>query len=153
MSEIEDLKKNTEDSLRRQRTDALIVHLTALGDAFEIALKKEKIGILYRLGGWAIWIGTSFLDSFLHSGDMFWTLGTIVYMISWMISMSYERNRALASARYMATIKVLEILGIIDPREPPGVKNKKKRIQALVDMVKGWAIKKQKAQDAVYAPA
>lgn len=153
MSEIEDLKKSTDAALREQRLKELLAHLTKLGEDVDKALKQDRWGSLAWIIGWGIWVGTSFIDWYFKTDDLFYKIGVIIYMAGWMISMQFDRNSTRAIAKYMATLKVLEILGIIDPRPEGGVKNKKKRLQAMIDMVKNWASSKKKAQEEVYQPA
>ena len=153
MTELEQLQHGVDESVRQQRLKELLALLTKLGDDVEKALKENRGASIVWLLGWTICVGTDFIDSYLHTGDTFWKVGVIVYVVGLTVSGYYERRLAKAFSAYLAAVQVLEVLGIIDARTPPGVKNKKKRVQALIELVKSWAVQKQKAQEEMYQPA
>lgn len=153
MSEIEELKKATDESLRQQRMKDLIVHLQVLTDNVEKARKlRNRGGIVFHIT-WGIWVAGGILDYFLHLDHVFSEVAFLFFILGW----SYDHYTRVeffeALGKYIGAIEVLEVLGVIDPRSPRGVKNKKKRPQAMVDLVKKWATQKKQAQEEVYQPA
>lgn len=153
MSEIEDLKRGTERSLQEQRLNELLAHLTVLGERVERQIKINWRGTAAWTFSWTLWIVMSFLDLLLKTDDTFYKIGVIIYMVGWSYSRWVDYQFGFAWKEYDATVKVLEILGIVGLRKPPGVKNKKKRLQFMVDLVKSWATKKKISQEKVYQPA
>lgn len=153
MSELDELQKNTLESWKQARMQDLIAHLQVLSDNIDKAMKREKkAGIIYFCS-WLVWMGGNLLDAWLKTDKLFFTLGWFVFLFGLLYHNHVERALNRSFGEYLSAIKVLEILGVIDPINRPGVKNKKKRLTAFIEMVKQWAIKKQKAKEEVYQPA
>lgn len=150
MSEMEQLKKNADDALRKQRYDALNLYIGELSVTIDAALLKSRKASLIHMATCVGWIATIFTGvSWLHAVGWFAFLVTLLY------STYCDREFSKAIAEFDGMHNTLKLLGLITCEcDKHGKKRKRKRVlNEMRDVVKGWAIKKKEAQDKVFAPA
>lgn len=147
MSETEDLKKATAESKFRQQMDSVSAYLDTLTLKIKETEKQHRISSLIYLGVWIAWVASSFAPDNIH----------YIFTMAFIFALIYDQTRFTrmmrAYSEFRGCIETLRLLGYLPPAAPDGEKKKRKLVSEFREMVKGWAIKKQKARDAVYAPA
>lgn len=146
MSEMDDLKRETEASKVRATYAELQKYLDEVILEIEAAQKKYRVSSIIYLIAWALWVASSFAPEVLH------TLATTLFIFALIYDQFRLARKIDAQAEFRGAMRILRILGYVPPRDEPGVKNKKKVLSQFREMVMDWATKKQKARDAVYQP-
>lgn len=149
MTEHEELKKNADESFLKQRNTELNAYMDLLHDNIGLALKKTKESLVILMVVWVALMASSFSGiGFLH------TIVFVSYILAFAHVIYRDRKAVQAVTELKGALKILRILGLIDyDWDSLGSRRKRRTLMELVDVVKGWAVKKQKAQEEVYAPA
>lgn len=149
MTEHEELKKNAEMSRLKQRDKELNDYMDLLHTNIQRELKKTRDSLGILLGAWAAMIVSDFVgNGYIQLGFFFIYLCALAWMLY------RDRKAVQAVSELKGALKILRILGLIDyDWDSLGSRRKRKTLMDLVEVVKSWAVKKQKAQEEVYSPA
>lgn len=146
MSEMEELKKNTEMAKVAQQFTELSQYIEKLGGAIDEALRRRKTSSRIYILTWLAWVIAGLFNHLL--GDLFESV--------FILALIYDAYRfaILRSAfgEFRGAMEVLRILGMLPPRPDPREKKKRAIFSEGIEMVKRWASSKKKAQEEVYAP-
>lgn len=147
MSEMDDLKMEAEASKVRAQFSQINEYLDGVILKINETEKRHKISSLIYLVVWLSWVASSFLPDNIH----------YVFTMAFIFALIHDQfcftKMMRAYAQFRGAVDILRILGYVPPREEEGVKKKRKILSEFREMVKGWAIKKQKARDSLYQPA
>jgi hypothetical protein len=149
MTEMEQLKQNADDALKQQRITALNDYLDVLSKRIDECLKKDRDSWYVFLLCWLMWMAMSFVPVLKPLEP----IGLLFYFGGWAYTGWHGRNLSRAFGEFRGAIKVLEILGFIQPHDHDGDRKRRRVWSEGADIVKGWFTSKKKAQDAAYAPA
>lgn len=147
MSETEDLKKATDESKHRQQMQAVSDYLDKISAEIDVKEKAHKISSVAYMIAWVCWMAAAFAPDWVH------TIATTMFIVV-LIYDQFRFSRLMSSySELHGAIHTLRLLGYLPPRDEDGEKKKRRVVSEFVEMVKQWAITKQKAKETVYAPA
>lgn len=148
MTEDQQLKENAEKQYREQRLAELDAYMTKLANRCHEAFKKSLWSGLYVLVAFIVMIGLSFVN------DIIGTVAMVIYFGILAYSIYTDRVVAKCMGELEGAARVLKILGLSDIDWDELGKTRRRRVwSSMVDTVKGWSIKKQKAREEAYKPA
>lgn len=147
MTEMEELENNAKLSKWKQTVGEASAYLDRLTDAIDVARRQHNWSFGIYIVVWLSWVAAGFWSPEIDHAMETVFLFALIYD-----GFRFARLQA-ATAEFLGAIRMLKILGMIPPDRDEGEKKKRRTMSEFFDMVKGWAIKKQKAQEEVYAPA
>lgn len=149
MTETDDLKQKAAESKARQQVESVGAYLNSLSREIDSCIIREQDAWIIYMIAWGAWMIAGFI-----TGNDGGQVMELIFFIS-LVYQSYRHTRTRrAFGEFAGAIKVLELLGMVPPRPPKGERESKKRVWSEgIDIVRGWAAKKQKAQEEAYAPA
>jgi hypothetical protein len=147
MSEMEQLKEETEKQFLIQRYTELNNYIDTLSADIDLCMKRNNDANLVYGVAWISWVAVGF---FAKEFDY---LFAMIFMMALIYSGYRHSKLARAFGKFFGAIKVLEIMGFMDKTDTRGKKKKRKILNEFADTVKGWFAQKKEAQDQVYAPA
>ncbi len=148
MTETEQLKKNADDALVKQRYREVSAYLDVLLKRMEHCVKWSMISSLAYMGAWVAWV---ILDLAFPWGKGWWF---IIWVAGLIWQQIWDVRLASVRGKLDGAFKVLELLGLVPPASEGDSRKKKKRFwEEARQIVKEWASKKKAAQDKAYAPA
>lgn len=147
MSEQEDLEKGVIESKARQVIESVSTYLDTLTAKIAETEQRHKWSSRLYMAAWLAWVIAAFLPDQIHY------LFTMVFMMALIYDQFWFCRMMRAYGEFRGCVETLRLLGYIPPREAGGEKKKRRIVSEFVDVVKGWAITKKKAQDKVFAPA
>ena len=157
MTETEELKANTVRSLVRQRLDAISEYIKELMDSCEHrrrwAVRCDILVNIAFLGNLALIAIVLTLDVPETVNDIASQLLFMVFIVAMVREWKARKRWHVKEGEWNGAIHTLKLLGMLPDTPEPGVRKRKRRtFKEGVDMVKQWAITKQKARDTAYAP-
>lgn len=158
MSETDDLKLETQKQAMMQKMDSISQYLDMLikksSDTFYWSMRADALEFFSFSGYTAIAFACSLTHTSKDMTDLYLNLAWLVVLTAIFRGWNLNREWAKAEAEWKGAITILNLLGMVPP--PPDRTRDKKKVGVWsegIDMVKGWATKKQAAQEKVYAPA
>lgn len=150
MSEMENLKKAADEALRQQRFDALNAYIDELGVKIEAARLVARKASFIHIATCVGWVATAFTGiAWLHA------VGWFAFLVTMLYSHLCDKAFTNAISEFEGMHNTLERLGLIECKcGGKGRKRKRRKVLSeFREMVKGWAITKEKARKEAYAPA
>jgi len=146
MTESEELQQKARLQKAHQQVEAVSRYLDELTENIVEAGEKRKWSVRIYFVIWLAWI---IVPIFYHDLNGLFTIFFFFGLVY--DSLCFTREMS-ALSEFKGAIKMLELLGYIEPRG--GSRSTKKRFwEKGVEMVKSWTEKKKKLQDKAFAPA
>lgn len=157
MTEMEELKANTEKAKVHQTLDAIGKYIHQLSDEcderFKMTLRADALVMFTFVGYFAVMLIALFGDLPYEVRRMHTELIFCVELVAIFRSWYFTKQWREKEGEWTGATQILRLLGMLHPEKERGVKNKKKLWSEGMAMVKRWAEEKAAQMKKGFAPA